>query len=112
MLGLRAFAWIDAPLHQIESTFIATCVCSNVRREQRVAQDASDAAAVDAAVAVGFAAIAQARAAEAIQEAQAAAAAENAARASDSPLARPAYVRAPRRVVSRGTVSLGAMEQV
>jgi hypothetical protein len=100
MLGLRAFAWIQAPLHRIESTFIATCVCNRVSRDQRGSQDANDAAAADAAVAVA-AAIAAAVAVEAAAEGQQA--------------DRPAYVRAPRRVVQPVSEDFGppaAFQQV
>lgn len=106
MLGLRAFAWMDAPLHLVDSTFIATCVCNNAGRQQRGAQETSDAAAAEAAVAAGMAVIADARAAEA------AAAAAAAAPAANAPSAQPAYMRAPRRIVPRGGASPAATEQV
>ncbi len=104
MLGLRAFAWMDAPLHLVDSTFIATCVCNNAGRQQRGAQEASDAAAAEAAVAAGMAVVADARAAEA--------AAAAASPAANPPSAQPAYMRAPRRIVSRGGASPAATEQV
>ncbi len=111
MLGLRAFAWISAPMHLVESTFIATCICNSVPRERRVVDDQE---ITDAAIAAFAAAVAAAnRQREERQGDAAAAAAEAMPEDNSNPSpSRSGYARAPRRAALRSSGLSASMEQV
>jgi hypothetical protein len=112
MLGLRAFAWISAPMHQVESTFIATCLCNNVPRERRVIDDQE---ITDAAIAAFAAAVAAANRQREERQGDAAPAVAEAMPENDNPnpsSSPPGYARAPRRAAPRSSGLSASMEQV
>ena len=54
MLGLRAFAWLHLPLSELDSSFVATCLCAaSSRGERAVAPNQAAGAAPAAAAAEG-----------------------------------------------------------
>ena len=116
MIGLRVFAWINAPLHRLESSFIATCICNTSPRNQRdsVEQDAAAAAAVavnpppaDVADASNLDVAAAEAAVPVVADV---AAPENGMQHPSSP--RPEYMRSPRRAILRSSGLPASFEQV
>jgi hypothetical protein len=116
MIGLRVFAWINAPLHRLESSFIATCICnpSPSAHPDAVERDAAAAAAVaiiPPAAGIADASNPDVAAAEAVVPiAVDEAASENGIQHPSSP--RPSYMRSPRRSVLRSAGIPPSFEQV